>query len=54
MDASRTSTGVSTVTVAARGALCSSASSPKAMPWVAFITEPTPATEMSAWPEYMM
>ena len=40
-------TGSSAVTVAARGALCRRASSPKAMPAVAFITEPLPVTVMS-------
>lgn len=39
-----------TWTVAARGALCSKASSPKAMPFVAVITEPLPSTEMSHSP----
>ena len=41
-------------TVAARGALCSKASSPKAMPFVAVITEPLPSTEMSHSPSSRM
>ena len=40
----------SAVTVAARGALCSSASSPKATPLVAFMTDPLLAREMSQVP----